>query len=505
MKNILTSLSIRMPLITSTRERMWIGLAWMVLVTGVLLRIMHYLSNRSLHLDEAMLARNILDRNPFDLLRPLDYDQGAPPLFLLLVDAATVLFGSTELALRLVPVVAALAGLFLFFWIAKIYVDKRYLPVQMCIFAFSYPLVYYSQEVKQYSMDVAVALALSYAFMRLVASDRARKAHLAVLGVGGGIAVWLSHPAVFVLAGIGISLLVLIGQGKSHLSPGSLACVFALWSLNFGIHYLFFLRTLTFNEDFLSYWQAEFLPAPTSIGAIKIYGLSLQRFLQFLGYPVSWITFIAALVAVSVGDAIQNKRPDSLSFVLPIGFTLVASVLHQYPFRSRLILFLAPFFYLLIVRGLQILTAQRGLLISLLLITLLLVPLSFSSARGLWTGPIFKEEVRPILHYLGEHQKPNDRVYIYYGAGHAVKYYQRYVRLPEHNVHWGKFSRLDRSQYLKDIEYMKQWPRVWFLFSHKWKDEEIFFRSNIDGKLLDQYHAPGASLYLYNFEDRGSN
>jgi predicted membrane-bound mannosyltransferase len=201
---------------------MWIGLAWIVLVTGVLLRIMHYLSNRSLWLDEAMLARNILDRDLFDLLRPLDYNQGAPPLFLLLVDAATVLFGSTELTLRLVPVVAAVAGLFLFFLIAKVYIDKRYLPVQMCIFAFSYPLVYYSQEVKQYSMDVAVALALSYAFMRLVASDKAPKAHIAVLGVGGGIAVWLSHPAVFVLAGIGVSLLVLIGQENSRLSLGSL-------------------------------------------------------------------------------------------------------------------------------------------------------------------------------------------------------------------------------------------------------------------------------------------
>jgi hypothetical protein len=485
-------------------KRIWIILAWIILAAGLLLRMMHYLSNRSLWLDEAMLALSILDRDPFELLRPLDYNQGAPVLFLLLVDAATMIFGSTELALRLVPLLASLAGLFLFFLIAKDCIDNKYLPVQMCIFAFSYRLVYFSQEIKQYSMDVAVALALSYTFMRLVVSDRAIKAHLAVLSVTGCIAVWLSHPAVFVLAGIGISLLVLIGQGKNHLSLGILVFVFVLWILNFGTHYLLFLRTLTSHEHLLSYWEAGFLPAPTGIGALKLWAHSLLRFLQYLEYPTYWTAFIAALVAVSVGDAIQNRRPDTLSFFLPIGFALVASSLHLYPFSERLILFLAPFLYLLIIRGLQILTEQRTLFISLVLTTLLLVP-SFSSARRLWIMPIFREEVKPILNYLGDHQTLNDKVYIYHGARFAVEYYQRYVQLPERNVHWGKFSRLDRSQYLKDIEYMKQWPRVWFLFSHKWKDEEIFFRSNIDGKLLDQYHAPGASLYLYNFEDRGSN
>ena len=40
-----------------------------------------------------MLARNILDRSPFGLLRPLDHAQAAPVLFLLLVDAAAFLFG----------------------------------------------------------------------------------------------------------------------------------------------------------------------------------------------------------------------------------------------------------------------------------------------------------------------------------------------------------------------------------------------------------------------------
>jgi uncharacterized membrane protein len=142
------------------RERLWIALAWIVVAIGVLFRIIHYLNNRSLWLDEAMLARNILDRSPFGLLRPLDHAQAAPVLFLLLVDAAAFLFGPTELALRLVPFLASLASLFLCFLIGRIFVDKRFLVILMLFFAFSFPLVYYAQEVKQYSMDVAIALTL---------------------------------------------------------------------------------------------------------------------------------------------------------------------------------------------------------------------------------------------------------------------------------------------------------------------------------------------------------
>jgi hypothetical protein len=513
MKNILISLSNHMLLIMGTRERLWIALAWIVLAIGLLFRIMHYLSNRSLWLDEAQLARNILERGPLGLLRPLDHHQAAPVLFLQLMDAVTVLFGPSEFAFRLIPLLSSLASLFLFFLIGRIFLDKRYLVILMSIFTFSYSLVYYSQEAKQYSIDVAVALTLIYVFMKVMASDKVTKAHLAVLGISGGISIWLSHPAVFVLAGIGISLLVFIGPKKDRRSLEGLAFIFALWILSFGMNYLLFMRLLKSDATLFSFWDGAFMPAPISISAIKIWGFTLQSFLQFIGYPLQWTVFIAALVAVSIADAIRNRRLDSLSFILTIVVTLVASALHQYPLMprrgqwpasyGRLILFLAPLLYLLIVRGLQILTEQRRLFISLLLATLLLVP-SLHSALSLLNNPILREEMRPVLKYLSNHQKPDDKVYIYYRGHNTVKYYQWYVKLPEHNVHQGVHSiHGNQEQFIQEIEYMKRWPRVWFLFLHRLEDQEILFLSNIEGELLDQYYAPGVSLYLYNFESTG--
>ena len=51
----------------------WGAIAW-----GIVLRLVPYLVNRSLWLDESMLALNIIHRSFAGLWAPLDFNQGAP-------------------------------------------------------------------------------------------------------------------------------------------------------------------------------------------------------------------------------------------------------------------------------------------------------------------------------------------------------------------------------------------------------------------------------------------
>src|SRR6476646_3499214 len=51
-------------------------------VLGVVLRLTRYAVNFPLSADEFMLAANLLDRGPFELLAPLEHNQVAPVGFL---------------------------------------------------------------------------------------------------------------------------------------------------------------------------------------------------------------------------------------------------------------------------------------------------------------------------------------------------------------------------------------------------------------------------------------
>src|ERR1700686_4446208 len=117
---------------------------WTIIVFGALLRLTQFLSNRSLWLDEAKLALNIVNRSFVQLFKPLDYGQGAPIGFLMLERSALHLFGSGEYALRLFPFLSGMISLLLFYQLAKQSVPSA-APIAMGLFATSAPLIYYSE------------------------------------------------------------------------------------------------------------------------------------------------------------------------------------------------------------------------------------------------------------------------------------------------------------------------------------------------------------------------
>ncbi len=95
---------------------------------GCLLRIVQYLLDRSLWMDEAYLSLNILHRSFAGLCRALDYHQGAPIGFLLLEKSAVRLWGGSEYVLRLIPLLAGIASVLLFYRLASKVLTARAVP-----------------------------------------------------------------------------------------------------------------------------------------------------------------------------------------------------------------------------------------------------------------------------------------------------------------------------------------------------------------------------------------
>ncbi|MBU2102678.1 MAG: glycosyltransferase family 39 protein, partial [Candidatus Omnitrophica bacterium] len=175
----------------------------LIIAAGFLLRFRQYFYNKSLWLDEASLALNIIHRPWWQLFKPLDYLQGAPVGFLLIEKFFIYLFGSGEYVLRLFPFISALAALFLFFNVARFLLDRDALVLAMTLMSFSGVLIYYSSECKQYSSDVFLALIVLNIFLRpyrpMISVVRAL-----ALGLMCAVFIFISHPIFFVLLGIAV-------------------------------------------------------------------------------------------------------------------------------------------------------------------------------------------------------------------------------------------------------------------------------------------------------------
>ena len=100
---------------------------------------MAYLRRDVLWLDEAATAQNILERSLSQLLTvPLDYGQAAPKGFLLLEWVVSRTFGTSDLALRLLPFVAGIASLFIFAGLARRLLNRAGALAALLCFAVGY-------------------------------------------------------------------------------------------------------------------------------------------------------------------------------------------------------------------------------------------------------------------------------------------------------------------------------------------------------------------------------
>lgn len=440
-----------------------------LLAAGLLLRLRAYFSGRSLWLDEAMLALNLLQRDFWGLWQPLDYQQGAPLGFLLLQKVIITLAGDGELGLRLLPCLAGCAALIIGARWLKTFLAAPGWLLALTLLASSPTLVYYSAENKQYMLDAALALTVLW----LAAANRQR-----FLAFFGALALWFSHPLIFSLAAVGLTGLIFErARWRVWLATG------ALWLSSFGLFYLFSLRGLTQNEFLLGYWQDSFSPWPPTLiwlterlngllGSFTAAGLGLQipLWLSALTLAAGWLW-------------LAGRQPQTAARLGGMfAFTLVAASLGKYPLAGRMALFLLPPLAALLGAGLnffhlaaQRLTGRLPAALGTLALSgwLLFTPVQASYQRLL--TPFMRENLHPALSSLRQALQPGDGLYIYPAASPAFLYYA-----PRYGFAPGSFfapiypqAQSNLPQILKDLRSFSGAPRLWLLFAHVYEDDTL--------------------------------
>jgi hypothetical protein len=419
---------------TSRRTAAWLSLGLVAL--GIALQLRQYLANASLSLDESFLALNLLRRSFGEMFEKLDFNQGAPPAFLALQKTAVATIGKEEYALRLVPLLAACLAVALFPSLARRVLGDRAWATLFAVwlFVFSDPLIAYSSLNKQYSTDVS-ATVVGYWLVFRARGSLADPRALAPLVAYAILVPWVSFPSLFLLGAIALVLAARgLYRGWRAGVPGLVVGAASLVSW-FGV-YLVSIRKL--GELQASLGKANAFIGNGGNGDTRAIGVgSIAGKVRYVGgfehvdvwgYDLGRVAAALAGLLLVVGVIWLARRDlESVSLLVVPGILLaVAAAAGKYPLLGRTMLFLLPAIVLLVAEGAGVSTSQAARP----WVRRAALTLCAAVAAAVAVAPLkhlvnirTEEELKPVMTYLAEHQRPGDTLYVYYPSQYGFAYY----------------------------------------------------------------------------------
>jgi len=408
-------------------ERFYPATLLLLVAVGIAMRLFAYLARSPLSTDEAKLAVNVVTATWPDLLaHQLAYFQEVPEGFLVLERLVSDWLGVGEQVLRLVPLVAGLASLGVFFLLARQYLSRGRALLAFALFAVAPGLVRFSGNASHFELDVLVSLVLLYLALR---AKKAISWPLAlVYAAAGALAVWLSYPAVFVLAASAVCLAWHYLSQRDYSSLGVMALPGLVWLAGFLFSYPTFLDGTVEHIGYSYYWWGEigshaFAPLfIRSLDDLKWF----PRFISYMFFDPCGLSMVGMGVGVLMfleGIICGFKRGRLVIFLLlsPLAFAMLSSGFGRYPFVGVYLLFAVPILILVIADGLGAIgqQGQGGFSLAFLACAILLVSLVFGSHRIVF--PV--ADARTVVSLLAEAAGHGDTVVVDSGAKPVFEFY----------------------------------------------------------------------------------
>ncbi|MBD3426578.1 MAG: hypothetical protein GF409_05050 [Candidatus Omnitrophica bacterium] len=328
----------------------------------------HYASGRPLWLDERSILENITLLSPLELLGPLRHSQAFPHLYLFIVQTVSKAFEYNVYALRLVPFV--LMALAFFTWL-RLFRKEEGTNLNYMLFILAWCgsnlMSYYSAELKQYSGDVLIAAL----FAIFIIDQRSDLKHenfrpaTAVKYLFMPALVLLSYTAnFFVLIPLYNLLLNLRENRKTW--PYLLIYTFSV-GVFAGLSYYYDARYARVVEDFPVYWNDYFILTSSFSDFIQSFSEGFRNIFVRWFVETSLIRrimtvfmpFAVYFVFVRGFKRFREDRFKLLSLRSIIAAVLIgmmiAGITKCYPFTgTRVTLFIAPFIFYSIIKGIEL-------------------------------------------------------------------------------------------------------------------------------------------------------
>lgn len=473
-----------------------------LMALAALVRFAIFLQSRDLFLDEVNLARNLYERGYSDLLHPLDYEQFAPPLFLWIAKTSSLLFGFSEMALRLFPYLSSIASILLLVYLIDLLLDKKYAIYPLALFAGGYLFLHYGTELKQYSSDFMVTLLLLIAALKSDKHFREKKFLLAWILIGS-IAIWLSMPAIFILFAIGVYWLSRVLQTNERKALPAIVFIGSTWLVQFALYFFLVLKKQIASDYLQNYHAHSFLYFPGSLSNI-IHDLKVLSGLvgHLGGFTTLALACNSFLLVIGAMALYQKEKLRSVLFFLPIASLLLAALLHKYALADRLALFIFPVLFVLLAYGIEMLFRIKNKLIQFVVV----IVLSFNVVNHQHFHYLFQKlEIQEIHYALDEIEgrqpfKEYDSIWVHNGAVPAFIFYTEMS--PKKHKYDGLINQADLLSWDADYKQLyselSSGARFWVLLTNYFPDEKegvltVFQEANLI-KTIDR---PGCLLMHY--------
>jgi hypothetical protein len=436
-----------------------------VLGVAVLFRLWD-LGERNLWTDEAWVALAALAPSPGEALT---LGRSTPPFYILSLWVLAQVFGGSEAVLRSLSFGFGVGAVVLFWFAVRRLVPPATSLVGLTLVAVSPILVYFSKELKQYSGDAFFAVLVVWLAERF--TDRPDNSAWFSLALMGSVALGFSHGAVFVLPAVLGALWLEIPQPQRLRVVG----LGGFWVVAVAAFFVLFYRRQV-DPELVAYWAGDF-PDFSGLSPFLLWlGGALGRYFHYFFhyfFSTSWgWLWGAGFVALGL-VALTRKGPRRLLIYWggPLLLALVAAALHRYPFMghfngSRLLLFSAPWLYLIAAVGLTTVFSwlwhqpQRWLA-PLLAVLILITTQPLALVQENLHPQANRQELKPITTFLSSHLLPGDLVYVYY---HAIFPFKYYFRGNLDKVIWAK--KCVETNLSLPTSGSEPPPRVWLVAAH---------------------------------------
>ena len=149
----------------------------------------------------------------------------------------------------------------------------------------------------------------------------------------------------------------------------------------------------------------------------------------------------------------------------PLLVTFAAAIAQQYPFRTRVVLFLLPTLLLASAAAVEWLRGRAAKLhpaLGTAVVIAALVPPLYAIATP---PPYVAEPFKPVLAYVQANRRAGDAVYVYSNAYEALDHYGARYGLPAGSYVAGTCDEHDVRPFLRDVDRFRGTPRLWVIGS----------------------------------------